>query len=159
MRAMQGDLITLALEGRFDVIVHGCNCYHTMSAGIARTIAQKFPQASESDKETAYGAREKLGSFSTATVDVEPHRFIVVNAYTQHHYSGKGPLAEYDAIARCFKAIAKRFDGQRIGYPLIGAGLAGGDWQKIAPLIDRALREQDHTLVVLPGSNIPRSGT
>ena len=42
MRTVTGDLITLALEGEFDVIIHGCNCYNTMGAGIARAVRDRL---------------------------------------------------------------------------------------------------------------------
>ena len=32
---VEGNLIDLALEGRFDLIAHGCNCHKIMGAGIA----------------------------------------------------------------------------------------------------------------------------
>jgi ribonucleoside-diphosphate reductase beta chain len=37
-----GDLITLAKAGKFDVIAHGCNCHSTMGAGIAPQMAKAF---------------------------------------------------------------------------------------------------------------------
>ena len=36
----------------------------------------------------------------------------------------------------------------RIGYPKIGAGLAGGDWSIIEKIIDEELQGTDHTLVI-----------
>lgn len=39
---IQGDLIKLAKEGKFDVIAHGCNCHCTMGAGIAPQMAEAF---------------------------------------------------------------------------------------------------------------------
>ena len=39
---VDGDLIKLALSGKFDVIVHGCNCFCTMGAGIAPQMAEAF---------------------------------------------------------------------------------------------------------------------
>ncbi|WP_284163496.1 macro domain-containing protein [Frigidibacter sp. SD6-1] len=145
-----GDLIELALAGEFDVIVHGCNCFHTMGAGIAKVIRTRFPEAYEADRSTEYGARSKLGTISSARIERGGARFHVVNAYTQHHWKGPGIRAEYSAIKACFEAIACDFDGARIGYPLIGAGLARGDWAVIAPLIVGALAGQRHTLVILP---------
>jgi O-acetyl-ADP-ribose deacetylase (regulator of RNase III) len=41
------------------------------------------------------------------------------------------------------------FSGKRIGYPKIGAGLAGGDWNIISSIIDKELIGEDHTLVLL----------
>ena len=43
MNTIKGDLIDLAIEGKFDLIVHGCNCFNTMGKGIAKSIRQNFP--------------------------------------------------------------------------------------------------------------------
>lgn len=153
MQQLEGDLIELGISGRFDVIVHGCNCFHTMGAGIARALSQRFPQVLAADRETPYGDRAKLGSFSHVTVEggnTQP--LIIVNAYTQFRPAGSAPLVNYDAVETVFKAIASRFRHVRIGYPLIGAGLGGGEWSKIAPRIDHALQDCDHCLVILPPS-------
>lgn len=42
MKVVRGDLLQLALDGAFDVIVHGANCQCVMGAGIARTIRELF---------------------------------------------------------------------------------------------------------------------
>ena len=36
-------------------------------------------------------------------------------------------------------------------YPLIGAGLTGGDWNIISKIIDEELIDVDHTLVLYNG--------
>ena len=41
MNKIKGDLIKFAINGKFDVIIHGCNCFCTMGAGIAKTIKEK----------------------------------------------------------------------------------------------------------------------
>ena len=46
-----------------------------------------------------------------------------------------------------FRKLKNDFGGKRIGYPLIGAGLAGGDWKKISNIIDEELTDEAHTLV------------
>lgn len=38
MKEIEGDLIQMALNGDFDIIAHGCNCFNTMRSGIAKTI-------------------------------------------------------------------------------------------------------------------------
>jgi O-acetyl-ADP-ribose deacetylase (regulator of RNase III) len=40
MNVTEGDLIKFALDARFDVIIHGCNCRCVMGAGIAKIIKQ-----------------------------------------------------------------------------------------------------------------------
>ncbi|MEM7244817.1 MAG: macro domain-containing protein [Acidobacteriota bacterium] len=150
MKTIEGDLIQLALEGRFDVIVHGCNCQCAMGAGIAKPIRAAFPEAYEADLATTKGDRSKLGTFSSATVTRGDLKLTVVNAYTQFHWRGAGVLLDYEALERVFRDIASRFTGLRIAYPKIGAGLARGDWPRITPVIDEALEGEDHALVVLP---------
>ena len=45
------------------------------------------------------------------------------------------------------RAVKSRFPGKRIGYPKIGPGLAGGDWEIIRLLIEEELAGEDHTYV------------
>ncbi len=146
MKVMEGDLISLAEEGIFDVIIHGCNCLCTMGSGIAKTIKNKYPQAYKVDCETTKGDKEKLGSYSAITVGHQSV-FVVVNAYTQYSYSRKDIDVDYDAVRKVFALIKQDFAGKRIGYPLIGAGLAGGDWNVIEAIIQQELDGEDHTLV------------
>lgn len=150
MRIITGDLIELALAGEFDVIVHGCNCFVTMGAGIAKAIKKHFPEAWQADLATERGDRGKLGAYSSALVERDGVSFTVVNAYTQFTYRGRGPKVDYDAVRAVFRAVARDLPGARIGYPLIGAGLAGGDWGRIQAIIDEELAGMRHALVRLP---------
>jgi len=149
MKCVKGDLIQLAREGRFDLIIHGCNCFCTMDAGIAKQIRTHFPAAWEADLATVSGDRSKLGSFSKACVNTPSGKLYVINAYTQYHYSGDGVLVDYNAIKKVFTTLKKQFSGNRMGYPKIGAGLAKGDWKIISKIIDNALDGEAHTLVEL----------
>ena len=109
MKSIVGDLLKLANDGRFDVIVHGCNCYCTMGAGIAKAIRDQYPAAYEADLKTEKGNRDKLGTYSSADVSGGDYRFTVVNAYTQFHYRGPGIKADYQAISRVFQKIKHHF--------------------------------------------------
>lgn len=147
MNCIQGDLIHLAETGRFDLIIHGCNCFCTMGAGIAWQIKERFPGAWQADLATPKGDGSKLGNYSMAVEQTAQGPLTIINAYTQYDYSGPGVLADYSAVRQVFERIKKDFPGARIGYPKIGAGLAGGDWEQIAEIIDNALEGEDHTLV------------
>ena len=148
MKSEKGDLITLALAGRFDVIVHGCNCFCSMGGGIAKTIQEIFPEAYAADLCTVKGDRNKLGSFSYAAVNRNGRIIAIVNGYSQYHFHGTDFLVDYPAVRRLFAKIKAEFSGKRIGYPKIGAGLAGGDWQILATIIDQELDGEDHTVVL-----------
>lgn len=147
MKNVRGDLLALALEGHFDVIVHGCNCQCRMSRGIAASIKTQFPEAEAVDMQTEAGSRAKLGAYTQAHIERGERRFTVLNAYTQWHWAGEGVLADYAAIRSVMQAIKREFSGQRIGYPKIGAGLAGGDWNIISEIIREELAGEDHTYV------------
>jgi len=147
MKVTKGDLIKKAKEGEFDLIVHGCNCFCTMGAGIAKGIKSEFPEAFDADQETTEGSKEKLGTCSYAKIKREGINLIVVNAYTQFNYHGPGIKIDYDAVRSCMKWIKENFEGKRIGLPKIGAGLAGGDWEIISQIIEKELAGEDVTLV------------
>lgn len=158
MKIIQGDLIKLAKQGTFDVIVHGCNCFNSMGKGIALSIKREFPEAYAADCRTLKGSRGKLGTYSFA--DVKRHdktTFTVINAYTQFTYWDKTQdvLFEYDAfqeiLDRCkgIEESTKALEGTglRWGFPLIGCGLAGGDKDKVLQMIEESLAGMDVTIV------------
>lgn len=144
-REISGNLITLAKEGEFDVIVHGCNCFCTMGAGIAPQMAKafgadKFPLEAVEYK----GDINKLGQIDWNNLwkgtDGEYHQAVdeywdiaVVNAYTQYgfgsnHEDGIERPLDYEALTMCLRKINQIFKGKKIGLPMIGCGLAGGVW-------------------------------
>ena len=147
MRVIQGDLVKLAMDKEFDIIIHGCNCYCAMGAGIAKAIRDTFPEAWDADLKTEKGSPGKLGTISYATVSRDDHKITIVNGYTQYHWKGSGTLADYNAIRAVMRHVKAKFSGKRIGYPKIGAGLAKGDWNKISKIIDKELAGEKHTLV------------
>lgn len=149
MKIVKGDLIDLALQGKFDIIIHGCNCFCTMGAGIAKQIKEKFPEAYEADKRTISGDKSKLGKFSFSLVVRDDVSFFVVNAYTQYDYGNNKTNVDYVAIRSCFKNIRTSFylPELKIAYPKIGCGLAGGDWEKVRKIIEEELKGYNHTYV------------
>jgi len=147
MKTVQGNLILLAQDGEFDLIVHGCNCFCTMGAGIAKGIKAAFPQAYEADLATQRGDRAKLGICSFAEFDQNGTPLIVVNAYTQFDWRGGGSKVDYNAMRSCMRWIKEHHAGKRIGLPKIGAGLAGGDWPRIVTIIEEELAEENVTVV------------
>lgn len=147
MKIVKGNLLDMAMKGDFDVIIHGCNCFCTMGAGIALQIMQRFPEADEADKQTEFGDKSKLGGYTFAKIIRGGSSFHIVNAYTQFGFGVD--QCDYNAINEVFKKINMTYTGMRIGYPKIGAGLAGGDWNVIEKLIETNLKDQNHTLVIL----------
>lgn len=155
---VKGNLVTMAQEGAFQAIVHGCNIFHTMGAGIAPQIAKAFPLAEQADFRTDLGSEEKLGTYSVAYIAKSD--VTVINAYTQAGYTltrGEHNV-DYLAIAEVFALLNKRMnefnaetftklDKRPMGIPMIGAGLAGGHWEAIETIINLVTPNLDITLV------------
>lgn len=148
LKIVTGNLITMANnDGLFDVIVHGCNCFHTMGAGIALQVAKTFPNAFNADKETGYGDWMKLGSYSVGEQLGNSGSVIVINAYTQFK---PGKNFNIDAFRTVLWKIT-RFDAPlRIGFPLIGGGIGGGDPREIIKCLKEFAETTDNewTLVM-----------
>lgn len=49
---VKGDILDVAKEHQVDIIAHGCNCFHTMGAGVAARLAKAYPAIVASDKES-----------------------------------------------------------------------------------------------------------
>ena len=138
MKYVKGDIVSLAKSGEYDVVVHGCNCFHTMGAGVAKAIREEWSEVYEADIE--YGPRgswAKLGRFSHARVMLPSDRLLyIVNAYVQYGI-GQGKQVEYLAVNSVFECLVYWFRDSKILIPQIGAGLGGGDWKIIEQIIDQ----------------------
>jgi O-acetyl-ADP-ribose deacetylase (regulator of RNase III) len=113
---IEGDLIKLALQGTFDVIAQGCNCFCTMGAGLAPQMAKTFG-CDEFNLEQLYkleyigeedyaeiptknkGNINKLGQIDYRTLGIKDNKvyyawdsksqmqkLVVINTYTQYMY-------------------------------------------------------------------------
>lgn len=156
MKHVTGNLLDMADAGEFDMIVHGCNIHNTFGAGIALAIKNRYPQAYEADLRTLSGDKRKLGLHTHAMApNAASSGFIIINLYTQGRVGRSGVNVDYDAVERGFlmlkmnEIISWQAEPLRIGIPKIGAGLGGGDWERIEAIID-SLELSDITCVTLP---------
>lgn len=149
---INGNLITLAKEGTFDVITHGCNCLCQMGAGIAPQMAVAF--GCDSFKMEAPEYRGDINKLGTIDYEYIPGlQLTVVNSYTQfkygtNHTDGVSKPLDYEALILCLRKINHIFKGKHIGLPQIGCGLAGGDWDVVKKIIQTELRDCKVTVVI-----------
>ena len=145
IKVIKGNILDPSYTITTDVIVHGCNCFHTMGGGIANQIKRLYNEAFQVDVfETQYGSQDKLGTISF-TKHTTP---IIVNTYTQYGMSADYQQADYNAIRSTLKLVKAQFTRKKISMPLIGAGLAGGNWETILSIIIDELSDEDITIVV-----------
>ena len=167
---VDGDLITLAFQGKFDVIVQGNNCFNTQGSGLAPQFVKAFGTDKFKMELSGNGDINKLGQIDYQLLYLEDnkwtkypdedgkwvkHKLYVVNSYTQYNYGayrkgGSEKPVDYDAITMVMKKINHIFKGMHIGIPyVIGAGLAGGNPGIIIDIIKRELKDMRVTMVKL----------
>lgn len=171
-KEVEGDLIELSLQGKFDVCIQGCNCQNTMSAGLAVPMKEAFGTDAFPMELTDRGDYNKLGQIDyhpffiqdgeaipffegKLIADLSPSKYkrlYVVNCYTQYNYGrnhadGDAIPLNYTALEMCLDKINHIFKGKHIGAPLIGCGLASGNPEVIIPMMKSQLRDCDVTLV------------
>jgi O-acetyl-ADP-ribose deacetylase (regulator of RNase III) len=140
-----GDLVKQS--DNFEVIAHCCNSFCNMGAGIAPQIKNKFPEAFTVDCATTKGDVNKLG---TITYTVEQTTPIVVNLYGMYDFKKSYPnevMVKYDSLRLALRAMKNKFSGKTFGLPMIGAGLANGDWSIIEKIIEEEMRGEYVTIV------------
>jgi len=134
-----GNLIDMAEQGQFDVIVHGCNCLNTMGSGIALEIRTRYPKAYDADTLATEQWKQpiaKLGNFSTYATIGKGNPFIIVNAYTQVNFAPRGvDHFEYESFYLILRKL-RALGPIKFGFPYIGMGLAGGDEIRIIKMLE-----------------------
>lgn len=142
---VKGNLVTLLKQAvsnddsAYDKKVffaHGCNCQAAMGSGIAPQIAKAFPQVEEQDRLISKffhhidDARRMLGTANPVSLSKNVTLF---NSYTQFN---PGKDLSYTALEYVFRELNILCAGHILIIPRIGAGVAGGDWEKISKIID-----------------------
>lgn len=120
------------------IIVHGCNARGIMGGGLAATIKNTFPRAFEEYYSfiKLTPPEERLGKVVDTLINDD---LIICNAITQFDFGRESKVyVNYEAIQKCFIHVFElaRMTNLPVHYPLIGAGLANGDWAIISEIID-----------------------
>lgn len=139
MRYVIGNLLDMFDEGYFRIIGQGCNCFNTMGSGIAAQIAHRYPQVYVEDCKTVKGDRNKLGTYTQYEFPNSDQ--VLLNCYSQYTFWDKNDMFSYDALHKVLTTIKNDFndklmEGKCIAFPLIGAGLAQGNWKLISEIFE-----------------------
>jgi len=128
------------------IVVHGCNCFNTMGAGLAKQVRAQYPEAWQADQLTIPGDRSKLGTYTQAQ---GRNGTIIINAYPQYTYSRAYVTGDYNAIESALRAVCIAYESHNvIATPTIGAGLAGGDWGTIETILTKISAKYNKTFRV-----------
>ena len=151
-----GDITTV----RQGVIMHGVNCQGAMGAGVALAIRNKWPAVYDSYRRAVIGYRDSkytslrdlLGNCDIVRIE---DGLFVANLFTQLNY-GRLPVryVSYDAIDSATRSLSRQLKeinelSYRVDFtihmPLIGAGLANGNWNIIREIVDANLPDETYT--------------
>ena len=137
-----GDATAPQGDGR-KMICHVCNDIGAWGAGFVVPLGARFPKAKEEYKKLKAdpGKRIPLGTvqFVDVTADI-----VIANMVAQRGIIGQAPGTRplsYDALLECLEKAGEyaQKNDLSIHAPRFGAGLAGGDWDIIALLVEKTL--------------------
>lgn len=171
MKIIKEDLFKLTFEGCFDIIAHGLNCFCTAPySGIAYHFENFFRISEYGYEQKVFEKKfNKLGnlefkdkyihkitrqiidkaSYDKTIIKDMYYKVQVTNAYTQYK-----PGADLNKIAllMCFTKLSHycNENNLKLGIPLIGGGIAGGNPLEIKSFMEQSFKNIDATLVVTP---------
>ena len=142
-----GDLLSVVSSMERALIIQGANAQGIQGKGLAKQIKEEFPMVFEQYRDTyeKQGNYLELGDVIPVVVN-NATGTMICNGITQNKYAksylDKCVYADYDAIEHVFSVLNQiALDSQytSIHFPLIGCGLANGDWGTVEKIIDRTI--------------------
>jgi O-acetyl-ADP-ribose deacetylase (regulator of RNase III) len=139
----KGDILTTDIKH----IVLGCNSRGVMGSGVAKAIRSKYPQAYKDYNDIYNNNGLELGNI---VVSVQDDGKVIHNAITQKDYGRDVSVVyvSYWAIAEVFRKIDS-WNIPEIVMPMIGAGLANGNWNVISAIIGNTLTKTKPIVYIL----------
>ncbi len=147
IQTIKGDLFTTTSK----VIAHGCNCSGGFGSGIAGIISNNYPVVRDAYMNKYKAVGWSLGEIQGVKYDLYKYTFI--NCATQQFCGSNGKdfcYFDYIAFEVCLNKINLYLISQGIkefSIPKIGAGLAGGDWNKIYAIIEKLYLNNNDILI------------
>lgn len=136
MQVIEKDILTVE-DG---IICHQVNVFGVMGAGLALKIKYKWPNVFNKYKEYCQVANKKTLLGSVLVVDINDN-LSVANIFSQYDFGrNTGCHTDYDELDQCLRTLVSI--AAELNKPIylpykLGCGLAGGDWDIVAYLIEK----------------------
>lgn len=145
-----GDLLE---QKDINVLIHCCNSYNTMQAGIAAAIKNKYPEAYEADTKAHKEYRNTLGEYSYA---VTKDNKLIYNLYAMKGLGANKRQLDYEAFYSLLEKMEVIFNLEddeaknlTIGIPYkIGCDLAGGKFEIVETMINSVFGKSNLKVVI-----------
>lgn len=144
---LKGDATSPQAKG-IKIIAHICNDIGGWGKGFVLAISKRWPEPEKLYREWhRERAKNDFALGAMQIVQVEPYIYVANMIGQRGTKVGRstGVPVRYEAIEECLAKLAieaKELEAS-IHMPRIGCGLAGGKWEKIEPLIEKTLLEND----------------
>lgn len=132
--------------GLFDIVLVGTNLYCTMSHGLQLQVMLNYPYVYNANLKTKYGDREKIGTILECAEANEPTFCL---CFITEGYNFRPDLQKdflnYEALAKCLRLVNIKYEGKKIGTPLLGISPfeGNGERDKIINIFEDNLKNVD----------------
>lgn len=156
----------IAEDVKYGIIVQQVNAQGVMGSGVAAALRAKYPKIWEEysfhipHKQSPDAPADQGASFMGKVIftrvdsGITTDQMLVVASVVAQQFFGRDgkKYTSYDALDTALAKVAAyaRHAELPIHYPLIGAGLGGGNWSIISAIINANFDKMDHTLWKLP---------
>lgn len=145
-----GDATEPIGEGK-KIIVHICNDIGAWGKGFVLALSRKWKEPEQEYRTLARNQNHKLKLGLIQSVEVTKD-ITVINMVAQHNIypiqDSNGVIVQpirYEALRECLEQVMyqAKLNDASVHMPMIGAGLAGGDWNIIEQIINETLIAYD----------------
>lgn len=140
--------------GKNSIVCHQTNCRGVMGSGLAKEIRTKYPKVYIKYKFLCEQVEpcNLLGTVQMVEVDDGVR---IANCFGQDRYGRDKMYTSYEALESCFKYLRKYAESEvnnidTVAFPYgIGCGLAGGDWNIVNAMIEKAFADWSGTVKIV----------
>ncbi len=134
INTIKGDVFSEKMLNSDTAFLHFTNCFNEMEVGVAKGVKHYLPELYQADQLSTKGAMEKLGSYSTAQIDMGLDKEPVTgfNVYCQYQPGG---AIDINALVHALNLIAKEQDVLKVMIPKNQNKLIEEQWYQIERML------------------------
>ncbi|MBE2918335.1 macro domain-containing protein [Anoxybacillus flavithermus] len=145
-KQVKGDL----LQATENIIGHQVNCQGTMGAGLAAKIRNKYPIVFEKYKGLVnkFSDNKEMLLGTAQIIKVDENKY-VANLFGQFYYGRGERHTDYKSLYQALETLKQKAKKHNLTVALpygLGCVLAGGDWNIVRELINKAFEDYEVTI-------------
>jgi O-acetyl-ADP-ribose deacetylase (regulator of RNase III) len=146
IKEVKGDL----LQAPENIIGHQVNCQGTMGVGLAAKIKNKYPIVFKRYKQlvNTHNNNKEILLGTARVINVDENKY-VANLFGQFYYGRGQRHTDYKSLYQALETLKGKAKKHNLTVALphgLGCGLAGGDWNIVWNLINKAFADYEVTI-------------